>query len=321
MKHAEQVTFGGAGIDRADRIRTDPDALAQARGSDAAKATVFWRSKPLVDVETATLHRVPMDHFLLRHATEEPVFLGLVGGAPVFGFDISTWEPIDIDPQAIGQFMDPTLNRHPSLPDNIAFAEVRGVMARLSPEDAELTATALGVLNWHRSHRFCAKCGSRSRMANGGWVRKCPDCDTSHFPRTDPVVIMLITRGENVLLGRSPHWPDGMYSLLSGFMEPGESVEAAVRREVAEEAGIIVGEVGYLASQPWPFPSSLMIGCYGTALTDEIKLDPNELQDALWASKEMVVEAITGKRGTMFPARKGSIARFIVDHWLADTLD
>lgn len=321
MKLAETVTFGGAGIDRADHLRSTANALAATLADRAARAVVFWRGKPMVDLGTSALARVAMDHFILTHAREDPIFLGLVDGAPVFGFDISSWEPVDIDPQALGQFFDPSVNRHPDLPENIGFAEVRGIMAALSATDAELVASALGVMNWHRSHRFCAKCGSRSEMRNAGWMRKCPDCDTAHFPRTDPVVIMLITHDDDVLLGRSPHWPEGMYSLLAGFMEPGESIEAAVRREIFEESGIRVGPVGYLASQPWPFPSSLMIGCSGTALTRDITLDENELEDAKWVSKETLIDAMTGKVHGLNPARNGSIARFLIDHWLADTLD
>jgi NAD+ diphosphatase len=320
MKFAETVTFGGAGIDRADHLRNDADALAAIRSDGQTRAVVFWRGKPMVELDGTALARVGMDHFILQHAKEDPVFLGLVAGTAVFGFDISSWEPVDIDPQALGQFFDPSVNRHPDLPDTVGFAEVRGIMAGLSREDAELVASALGVLNWHRSHRFCAKCGSRSAMHSAGWMRKCPDCDTSHFPRTDPVVIMLITHNEDVLLGRSPHWPEGMYSLLAGFMEPGESIEAAVRREIFEESGIRIGPVSYLASQPWPFPSSLMIGCAGTALTRDITLDEQELEDAKWVSKESLIDAMTGKVQGMNPARKGSIARFLIDHWLADTL-
>jgi NAD+ diphosphatase len=132
---------------------------------------------------------------------------------------------------------------------------------------------------------------------------------------------MLILSGNSVLLGRSPGWPPGMYSLLAGFMEPGESIEAAVRREVAEETGVPVGAVDYLSSQPWPFPSSLMIGCRGLATTREIALDPAELEDARWVSREALAAAIASRDPTLRPARKGSIARFLLEHWLADALD
>jgi NAD+ diphosphatase len=158
-------------------------------------------------------------------------------------------------------------------------------------------------------------------MSMSGWQRDCPACGGHHFPRTDPVVIMLITRGNSVLMGRSPHWPEGMYSLLAGFVEPGETIEAAVRREVFEEAGVRVGAVRYLSSQPWPFPTSLMFGCEGIATSDEITIDPAELEDAFWVTREEMMAATAGLREDIRPARKGSIARFLIEKWLADALD
>jgi NAD+ diphosphatase len=154
-----------------------------------------------------------------------------------------------------------------------------------------------------------------------GWQRDCPACGGHHFPRTDPVVIMLITHGNDVLLGRSPGWPEGMYSLLAGFIEPGETIEAAVRREVFEEAGIRVGEVGYLASQPWPFPASLMFGCRGAALDRDITIDPKEIENAQWVSKERLARIFANEDPEIRPARNGAIAHFILWNWLADRLD
>jgi NAD+ diphosphatase len=153
-----------------------------------------------------------------------------------------------------------------------------------------------------------------------GWRRKCVTCGTQHFPRTDPVVIMLVTRANEVLLGRQAMWPPGMYSLLAGFMEPGETIEAAVRRETFEETGITVGRVEYLASQPWPFPSSLMIGCRGEALTSDIHLDQVELEDAIWVRRERLLAALAGRDPVLRPARQGAIARFLLERWLADRL-
>ena len=194
-------------------------------------------------------------------------------------------------------------------------------MSDLTPEEAGTAAAAKGILAWHAVHRFCANCGAPSEVADAGWRRSCPNCGAQHFPRTDPVVIMLILHGNSLLLGRQAAWPKGMYSLLAGFMEPGESIEAAVRRETFEEAGIEVGHVDYLSSQPWPFPSSLMLGCVGEALTREIRLDPTELEDARWVRREDVLAALDGRNPDLYPARKGSIARFLIEHWLADRLD
>ncbi|MEM8592550.1 MAG: NAD(+) diphosphatase, partial [Pseudomonadota bacterium] len=225
-----------------------------------------------------------------------------------------------VDDAALTGFLDPTLQYHPDLP-GAAFAELRGMMTKLNPRDAELAATARGLMEWHRTHGFCARCGERSHMAERGWQRNCHACGAHHFPRTDPVVIMLVLKGNSVLLGRSPGWPDGMYSLLAGFVEPGETLEAAVRREVLEEAGIKIGEVGYLGSQPWPFPASLMFGCIGHATSEEITVDPEELEDARWATREEIVEAMAGRHPEIAAARKGAIAHFLLSRWVADRLD
>ena len=160
-----------------------------------------------------------------------------------------------------------------------------------------------------------------SNVAQGGWQRICPACGAHPFPRTDPVVIMLITHGNSVLMGRSPGWPEGMYSLLAGFVEPGETLEAAVRREVFEESGIKVGAVEYLSSQPWPFPASLMFGCRGDALNTDIKIDPAEIEDALWVTRDDMMSVFAGEHPSIKPARKGAIAHFLLQNWLADTLD
>jgi NAD+ diphosphatase len=154
-----------------------------------------------------------------------------------------------------------------------------------------------------------------------GWRRQCPSCGAQHFPRTDPVVIMLICHGNSVLLGRASTWPQGMYSLLAGFMEPGESMEAAVRRETWEETGVRVGPVGYLSSQPWPFPSSLMIGCRGEALSHDIHRDPAELEDARWVTREEAMAALSNQNPDLRLARPGSIARFLLERWLGDRLN
>jgi NAD+ diphosphatase len=237
---------------------------------------------------------------------------------PHFACEIPDWDP---DMAPVEGFGALPLVAHPDLDPSLGFGDLRANMAALDAAEAGDAAAAKGILGWHRSHGFCANCGARSEVADAGWRRTCPACGAQHFPRTDPVVIMLILSGNSVLLGRSPGWPEGMYSLLAGFMEPGESIEAAVRREVAEETGVPVGPVDYLSSQPWPFPSSLMIGCRGLASGREITLDPAELEDARWVSREALAAAISGKDPTLRPARAGSIARFLLEHWLADALD
>lgn len=322
MRHAEQVTFGGSGLDRAGEVRSDPAALAALVLDPDSRAILFWRGKPLIKLgRPAGLVRLAMDHPVVLQASAEPILLGREEGSARFAIDLSAWEPEGLDPSALGGFLDPSEQRHPLLDEDMAFAELRRVMTWLDARDAELAATGKAIIGWHEIHRFCARCGVASEITGGGWQRTCPTCKAAHFPRTDPVVIMLITHGNDVLMGRSPGWPEGMYSLLAGFVEPGETLEAAVRREVFEESGVRVGAVDYLASQPWPFPASLMFGCQGEATSKQITIDPVEIEDALWVSREEMMEVFAGNHDTILPARKGAIAHFLLENWLADTLD
>ncbi|GAB1479104.1 NAD(+) diphosphatase [Paracoccaceae bacterium] len=317
MRLAETVTFGGGDLDRAATLRSQPERLAEALAGGLVLP--LWRGRVLVDADAGGLALLPPDASLLRGRVPE-LFLGLVAGRGCFAADLSDWAPAGPAVTTGGMF-DSGRQGHPDLPDHIAFEDLRGRMADLTPTEAELAATARGLLHWHSTHGFCAACGAASTLAQGGWQRECPSCGATHFPRTDPVVIMLVTRGNSVLLGRSPGWPEGMFSLLAGFMEPGETMEAAVRREVAEEAGVQVGAVRYLSSQPWPFPASLMLGTHAEALSDSITLDPAELEAARWVSREDLVEVFAGRHPDIRPGRKGAIARFLMLNWLADRLD
>lgn len=315
MKIAETVTFGGSGLDRAAHLRDQATGL---RTHPHANVIGLWRGKPLLQGDK--LMRLACDHPAITDAAPEFVFLGLEGDNPVFAADFSRWTPDDQSNPDPAVFLDPTVQEHPLIPGG-AFLELRSVMTRLDARDAELAATARAVFEWHRSHGFCARCGAKSAQAQGGWRRDCAACGATHFPRTDPVVIMLITHGNSVLVGRSPHWPEGMYSLLAGFVEPGEPIEAAVRREVFEETGVKVGDVTYLSSQPWPFPTSLMFGCAGVATSREITIDPEEIEDATWITREDMTKVFLGEHPTMTPAREGAIAHFLLRAWLADQLD
>ena len=323
MKHAETVTFGGSSFDRAAEIRGDDEAIQREVEHYGACTIVMWRGKPLVQgPDLDGLVRVPMDHPVLARHSGTQLLLGRdETGQLIHAHDLSSWQPEDLDVAELDRFLDASEQSHPDLPDHTVFAELRRIMTRLNARDAELAATARAVLGWHLSHRYCARCGAESRLALSGWQRVCPDCGGQHFPRTDPVVIMLITHGNQVLMGRSPGWPEGMYSLLAGFVEPGETIEAAVRREVFEEAGVKVGEVSYLASQPWAFPSSLMFGCWGRAVSNEINIDPTEIEDAIWVSRDDTLAAFAGQHPILMPARRGAIAQFLLRNWLADTLE
>lgn len=317
MRLAESVTFGGGGLDRRAGLRGKADVLRVILDHAGTGVLPVWRGKPLLDSETRAAVFLPAAHAVFRAADEAPVYLGFAG-CERFARDISGWEPEEV-PDTLGAFLDPSEQAHPDAPGAV-FAEVRANMTRLTALDAELVATAKAILGWHETHGFCARCGAKTAIAQGGWQRDCAACGAHHFPRTDPVVIMLITHGNSVLMGRSPGWPEGMYSLLAGFVEPGETIEAAVRREVFEEAGVEVGTVGYLSSQPWPFPSSLMFGCHGQAVSREIVIDPAEIEDARWVAREEMLDAFAGRHPVIRPARKGAIARFLIENWLADTL-
>ncbi len=329
MRNAETVTFGGSGLDRAAHLRGQPDRIAALLADAATRVVALWRGRPLVaGAARDRLGWVEPGHPVLKVAGARavPVFLGLDTAADGttlarFAMDVSAWVPEGHDPAVAAAFYDPTEFAHPSLPDDHRFAELRSVMVHLDAREAEMVATAKAILGWHDTHGFCARCGVASVVAMAGWQRTCPACGGQHFPRTDPVVIMLVTSGNSVLMGRSPGWPEGMYSLLAGFVEPGETVEAAVRREVLEEAGVKVGAVRYLASQPWPFPASLMIGCHGEALDRAITIDPAEIEDARWLTREQMVAVMAGGDPVIKPSRRGAIAHFLIANWLADQLE
>lgn len=318
MRDAEAVTFGGNSLDRAAHLRKD---IAPILSDPKARTLLMWRGKPLIDLEDgARIAWVEMDSPLLADATGAPIFLGLEGDEPRFASDVSAWEDPKADRDEMAKFLDTSENQHPDAPERWKFIELRALMSELSHEDGSIVATARAVQSWHETHPHCARCGAASDITMAGWQRSCPACNAQHFPRTDPVIIALITHGNSVLLGRSPAWPDKFYSLLAGFMEPGETIEAATRREIFEEAGVRLGPVEYLSSQPWPYPGSLMLGVRAEALGREITIDPEEIAEAKWVSREDVMAAQDGSNPELLPARQGAIARFLIDRWLADDL-
>ncbi|HUP99048.1 MAG TPA: NAD(+) diphosphatase [Aeromicrobium sp.] len=205
------------------------------------------------------------------------------------------------------------------IPDELDPQSLRFIGPTVAPQDASLAVHAVGLARWHQTHRFCSRCGSETDVIKAGHSRMCPSCRTEHFPRTDPAVIMLITDGAGAdgggraILGRQPRWPAGYFSTLAGFVEPGESVIDAVRREVMEEVGVVVGQVEYAGSQPWPFPSSLMLGFHGVAESSDITVDGDELEEARWFTREEITE-LTASGELMLPPSV-SISRWLVERW------
>jgi NAD+ diphosphatase len=292
---APSVAFAGSRLDRADHLRADPAALAALRDHRARlllldgldprlnpDGALGWGS--LADVEPGS----------------ELVFLGLdEGGRACFA------------PVA------PELDGSPA-PAN---PRLWPALAAMAAGDLATYGGARSLVDWHARHRFCARCGQATRLAKGGWQRTCDACGAEHFPRVDPVTIMLVEHEDRLLLGRQPRFPPGNYSALAGFVEPGETIEEAVAREVLEEAGVRVSDVSYIASQPWPFPSSLMIGCLSSAEAPEISVDRTELEDARWFTRADVAEAIAaaeqGGRGAVFTAPpRFAIAHHLMRWWL-----
>jgi NAD+ diphosphatase len=309
-----QFAFGALWDTRAAERRGNTEDLAASLSLPHTRILPLWRGKP--HLLGQSLGWVQSDHPMLAQASKPFLYLGQHDGADLFAADISGWEPDLLDRAALAMFADTSIQIHPDAPKGGQFGELRLAMAHLPPPEAALAATARAIYNWHRTHQFCAACGAASLVAQAGWERHCPACGAKHFPRTDPVVIMLVTRGNRLLLGRSAGWPEGMYSALAGFIEPGETLETAVAREVLEETGLHTRNIRYIASQPWPFPNSLMFGCTAEADSDEITLD-DELEDARWLSREEVLASFSGQRPDIVPARKGSIAHYLIGEWLA----
>lgn len=273
-------TFAGNPLDRKSELRIQPDTLARLRGALDGRAMVFWNGQPLV-VETEgglNLPTIEPDLAFEAAGSDEPVFLGLDGEAPVWAVELTG----DADPTA-----GPLAGRG-------KFMDLRFAGPQLSAADAGVGATAKALFEWRRKHRYCSVCGQPTGQADAGWKRICPSCKTEHFPRTDPVAIMLPTYGEQCLLGRQAAWPKGRFSTLAGFMEPGESIEAACAREVMEEAGLEVVSVRYHSSQPWPFPTNLMIGLIAEVSGQDARPDQTELEEVRWFPREELRALLSG---------------------------
>lgn len=294
---AAGIAFAGGRLDRADHVRSSPDQLA---------ALQDWRARLLrldgLDPVISPEGTLEWGTLADADPASDLVFLGLDDARGCFA---------EVPPAGSGSVAPP----NPRLWE---------AMATLDAGDLATYGGARSLVDWHARHRFCARCGSGTTLAKGGWQRNCGNdaCKAEHFPRVDPVTIMLVEHEGNVLLGRQPRFPAGSYSTLAGFVEPGESIEEAVAREVLEEAGVRVRDVGYVASQPWPFPSSLMIGCHAYAQNADIVIDYTELEDARWFTRAQVEDAIAairhGEAGSAFRAPPSTaVANHLLRWWLA----
>ena len=284
------------------------ERLSEQRSDDAVEAALVDPDARLIAVRSGRVYLKvvgeDLDPFyppngmdLLGPRMQHAVLLGRDSAGPVLAVPVGR-EPDD-------------------LPETIKAIDFRSVYIQglLNTEALGALAQGAALLAWHSSHRFCGRCGSSTEMRAGGYKRVCTGCDSESFPRTDPVAIMLAVQADRCLLGRSPHFPEGMYSCLAGFVEPGETIENAVRRETMEEAGIRVGRVAYHSSQPWPFPYSLMIGCHGEALNDDISMDDDELEDCRWFTQSEVRAMLRGETDGLFVPPSGAIANHLIKAW------
>jgi NAD+ diphosphatase len=290
VSEARAMTFSGAALDRVPALRRDAAWVAERLGDDDAEVL-------LLSEHGARAQRNGDGTWLVRArpptVAGEPVLLGLEGGRALFAVDVGDRAGLP------GELLD-----------------MRTLATELPERETGLAAYATALLNWHRRHGFCSVCGEATEAADAGHERRCPACGAHHFPRTDPVVIMRVLRDESILLGHQAAWPARRYSVLAGFVEPGETLEQAVQREVLEESGVTLEDVRYVASQPWPFPSSLMLGFEARAVAGEPEADGDELAHVRWFDRDEVRAALGGDGEILLPPPL-SIARRLIDGWLA----
>jgi NAD+ diphosphatase len=298
-------TFAGNPLNRVSDRRTDEAWLAEKLDDPSSLAIALWNGKPLVEngaapksVQIAYLRASLAGE--LAGGQERLAFMGLWKETAVFAVDLEGGaDPAEGPLNGLGRFED-----------------LRAVAPRLPATDAAILSTAKSLFEWRRRHKFCSACGQPSEVREGGWKRACPSCKGEHFPRTDPVVIMLPVFGERCLLGRQAIWPKGMFSALAGFLEPGESIEEACAREVMEESGLTALSVRYHSTQPWPYPSSLMIGLIAEVSDDEATPDQTELEEVRWFSRDEAAALLKGDLPGVFAPPPLAIAHTILKAWV-----
>lgn len=295
-------TFSGNRLERASDRRNDPAWVAAQEANPDAQAMVLWEGRPLLEdhADGPRLTWVDMPH-AMDLTRDRRIFLGLWKDAPVFAVEFEgAADPAAGPVRGLGMFH-----------------EMRAAAALLPGHEAAMAGAAKALFDWRRRHGFCAACGNETRDSGGGWRRTCPACRAEHFPRVDPVVIMLPTFQGRCLLGRQASWPAGRMSALAGFLEPGETIEEACAREVAEEAGLEVTAVRYHSSQPWPFPAQLMIGLICEVSHDRAAPDQTELEAVAWLSREDAQAVLDGRHETVIAPPRIAIARRLLEAWVA----
>ncbi len=297
--------YTGYGLERVAERRNDGAWLRAQLAAPEAVMVAIWRSRAFVEGGDAprAVRFQPAEFGASLDNEDQAIFLGRIGKVPHFAIDVS--------------HLDRPEERAPFAARG-SFVDLRSIGILLPRGDGGVLAYAKGLMHWHDRHRFCGACGAPTERREAGHLLVCSNasCGVQHFPRTDPAVIMLVMRGNRVVLGRKAEWVEGMYSALAGFVEPGESLEEAVAREVMEEVGLPVANVRYHSSQPWPFPASLMLGFYADAQTETIAMNPDELQDARWFTRAELAE---GAAGIARRPRSDSIARRLIEDWLRNT--
>ncbi|HEX3700198.1 MAG TPA: NAD(+) diphosphatase [Phenylobacterium sp.] len=304
-------TFAGNPLDRASDRRPDAEWIARQLASADALAFPMWNGRPFVEKvrkdgdagEALQIAYIPAKMAKeLAEGTERLLFLGLWKQTAVFA--------VDLDGET-----DPSEG---ALAGMGSFEDLRRVALTLPATEAAIVATAKAMFEWRRRHRHCAVCGQPTEAVDGGWKRRCPSCQAEHFPRTDPVVIMLPYHGGRCMLGRQEAWPKGMFSALAGFLEPGESIEEACARELSEEAGLRTRKVRYHSTQPWPYPSSLMIGLIAEVEDDEGTPDQTELSEVRWFTREEAKKLIAGQIEGTFAPQRLAIAHQLIKAWVEE---
>jgi NAD+ diphosphatase len=298
-----QNTFAGNPLDRASDRRSDASWVAAQLASSESLGVALWNGKPFIEKTKeggAQIAYLPSRLVgELAGGPERLLFLGLWKETAVFAVDMDgSSDPAQGPLQGLGEF-----------------ADLRQVAMQLPVTDAGILATAKSMFEWRRRHQYCAVCGQPSSAKDGGWKRQCPSCEAEHFPRTDPVVIMLPAHGERCMLGRQEIWPKGMFSALAGFLEPGESIEEACARELHEEAGLRTKTVRYHSTQPWPYPSSLMIGLIAEVEDDEGTPDQTELSEIRWFTREEARQLLKGQIEGVFCPPPLAIAHQLIKAW------